>query len=344
MTSIASIFNGKHAVAAVVLTVVPMLPSLLLEPLGWGDATGPFVLATMAGLMASLFAGVRLGLIVTVGLAAVDMLALPVAPYPVWAGLVMAVTALLYGLAAHRGLTAMIVTAPVAVAFTLADPPNLQQGSMLADVLTLGLFAVLGGLWGTAFGSFLGRKVPRKVPPLASWRRAVGFAFTMAMVTGLTIAIVVAVGIGHTGAWIVLTILMVVQPRLHDTFRKSLERALGTALGFGICLAVALLASHGTLLLALGVIFLTLAVYVKLDPRSMYWQFTTFLTAGIVLAEGANANVRSVDVDRLWASLAGIAIAFVLLAIFRLLGVRDNDVDTKDAQDGQASAEPPAAS
>jgi hypothetical protein len=344
MTTFASLFNGKHAAAAVVITFVPMLPSLLLTPLGLGDVIGPSLLATMATLMASVFAGVRLGLIVTAALAVTDMVALPAAPYPVWAGLVMGAAALLYGISARRGLTSMVVTAPVAVAFAIADPPKLQQGSVLADALVLGLFVLLGGLWGTAFGSFLGRKVPRKVPPMSSWTTAVVFAITMAIVTGLTMGIVVATGIGHTGAWIVLTVLMVVQPGLHQTFRKSLERALGTALGFGIALAVALLVSDKTLLLLLGMLFLTLAVYVKIDPRSKYWQFTMFLTPGIVLSEGASGNVRALDIDRLWASLTGIAVALVLLGIFRLLGVRDQEEERSDAQDVKASPERTATS
>ena len=343
-TSAASLFNGKHVAIAVVITFVPMLPSLLLAPLGWGDATGPFLLATMAALMASVFAGIRLGLMVTVGLAIADMLALAAAPSPVWAGLVMATVALLYGLSARRGLTSMIVTAPVAIAFTLADPPTLQQGSMLADALALGLFALLGGLWGTAFGSLLGRKVPRKAPPLSSWTKAVVFGMTMALVLGVTMGIVVSTGIGHSGAWILMTILLVLQPAMGQTFRKSLERALGTLLGFGIALVVALLVSNTALLLALGIAFLTLAVYVKLDSRSTYWQFTTALTPGIVLAEGSTADAVSLDIDRLWASFIGVGVALALLLLFRLLGMRDKEVERADDQDGQAAMDPSATS
>jgi hypothetical protein len=54
--------------------------------------------------------------------------------------------------------------------------------------------------------------------------------------------------------------------------------------------------------------------------------------------------VRALDIDRLWASLTGIAVALVLLGIFRLLGVRDQEVEWSDAQDVQASPEPTATS
>jgi hypothetical protein len=37
------------------------------------------------------------------------------------------------------------------------------------------------------------------------------------------------------------------------------------------------------------------------------------------------------DLDRLWASLTGIAIALVLLLVFRLLGVGDKPAPTKEA-------------
>lgn len=324
-TSVTSWFNAKHAVTALVITFLPMLPSLALAPLGWGDATGPFLLASMAALMAALFSGYQLGLLVTGGLAVMDMLALIAAPSPWWAGLVMAAGGLLYGLTARRGLTSMIVTAPIAIAFVIADPPQFQQASVLADALLLGLFVVLGGLWGTLIGVILGRKVPRKVPPVKTWRTAIPFATTIAIVTGVTIGVVVATGIGHTGAWILLTILLVVQPAMKETFQRGLERALGTALGFGITLAVALLINNATVVLIAGMVFLTVAIYVKLDPRSGYWMFTTFLTAGIVLSEGSGSNVLQLDFDRLWASLTGVAIALALLFIFRLLGVRDRE-------------------
>lgn len=331
MTSIASLFNGKHAVMAVVLVFVPMLPALVLAPLGWSAVIGPFLLATIGAMMAALFGGVRLALLVTVGFAVAEMVALPAASSAVWAGVVMALTSLVYGLTARRGLSAMIVVAPEGVAFLIADPPSLGQGSMLKDALTLGLFVVIGGVWGTGFGAFLGRKLPRKTPTGFSWRTTILFAVTMAVVTGVAMGVVVASGIGHTGAWILLTLFLVIQPVLHQTFRKALERALGTVLGFGIALAVALIVRDATVLLVLGMLFLTLAVYVKLDPRAKYWHFTMFLTPGIVLAEGASANVVVTDIDRLWASLVGVLVALAVLAVFRLVGMRDDLDATKQA-------------
>lgn len=321
-TSSASLFNGRHAVFAVVLVFAPMLPALALPPLGWSHVAGSFIIATMAGVMAAMLGGPRLGLIVTAGLAIAEMLALPAAPYAVWAGLVMGATALVYGLTSRRGLTSMISVAPVAVAFTIADPPMMEQGSMLADALALGLFVALGGAWGTAFGSFLGLTSPHLPRQTSSWRTAVTYGVLMGIVTGMTMGVVVATGIGHTGAWIVLTILMVVQPRMDETFRKSVNRALGTALGFGIALAVGLLLKDETALLVLGMFFLTLAVYVKMDSRSKYWHFTMFLTPGIVLAEGAGGDVVATDLDRLWASFMGIAIALAVLAVFHLMDAR----------------------
>ena len=333
-TSIASLFSGKHAVYAVILVFAPMLPALLLAPLGWGAAIGPFLFAAMAAMLAGMLVGVRFALIITAGVTVANMFALVAAPYPVWAGLVMAATALMYGLTARWGISSLIGMAPVAVGFTIADPPMLEsQGTLLANVLLLGLFTALGGLWGSGFGAVLGRKIPHQRPPLTTWRRTVMFAVTMAIVTGVTAALVVSSGIGHTGAWILLTIFLIVQPALHQTFRRSIDRALGTVFGFGIAFLVALLVANHTALLVIGMVFLTFAIYVKLDPRSQYWLFTTFLTPGIVLAEGADADVLSLDVDRLRASLIGVAVALLMIAVFRLLGVRRED-DEEDASQG----------
>jgi hypothetical protein len=52
--------------------------------------------------------------------------------------------------------------------------------------------------------------------------------------------------------------------------------------------------------------------------------------------------VRSLDIDRLWASLIGIAIALVLLAIFWVLDVRDKENTLADGNDSWMSRSAPS--
>ena len=207
---------GKRSVAAVILVLLPLAPSLLLAPLGLGAATGTFALGAAAGLIAGLMVDLRFGVAVAVVVGIANLVALAAAPYAILAGLVMAAVAMLYGLTARRGITAIIVVAPESVAFTLAEPPQvLANGSILVNALAVGGVALVGGLWGAGAGAILGRRLPHKKPVGVTTRRAVAFAGIIAAVTGVTMGVVVAMQLQHGGAWILLTILLVAQPGLH---------------------------------------------------------------------------------------------------------------------------------
>ena len=309
---------GKRSVAAVILVLLPLAPSLLLAPLGLGAATGTFALGAAAGLIAGLMVNLRFGVAVAVVVGIANLVALPAAPYAIPAGLVMAAVAMLYGLTARRGLTAIIVVAPESVAFTLAEPPQvLAHQGILVNALVVGGVALVGGLWGAGAGAIIGRRLPHKKPVGVSTRRAVTFAVTMAAVTGVTMAVVVAMQLQHGGAWILLTILLVAQPRLHQTWSKTLERLLGTVLGFAIALAIGLVVDSPGVVVAVGLLFVAVAVYLHLSPKRPYWQYTMVLTPGIVLVEGSGSSVVSTDVARLWFTAVGASIALVVVAVLR---------------------------
>ena len=309
---------GKRSVAAVILVLLPLAPSLLLAPLGLGAATGTFALGAAAGLIAGLMVDLRFGVAVAVVVGIANLVALAAAPYAILAGLVMAAVAMLYGLTARRGITAIIVVAPESVAFTLAEPPQvLANGSILVNALAVGGVALVGGLWGAGAGAILGRRLPHKKPVGVTTRRAVAFAGIIAAVTGVTMGVVVAMQLQHGGAWILLTILLVAQPGLHQTWRKALERLLGTVLGFAIAMAVGLLVQRPQVIVGLGLLFVALAVYLRMDSKRPYWQFTMVLTPGIVLVEGSGSSVVSTDLARLWFTLVGAGIALVVVALLR---------------------------
>jgi hypothetical protein len=313
----------KRAAASIILVALPLAPSLLLEPLGLGAATGMFVLGAVAGLVAAVLVSGRFGIAMAVVLAAANFLALPVADSIVLAGLVMAAVSLLYGLTARRGISAAVVMAPQSVAFTLADPPQVvAHGSLLANAAAVGLVALVGGLWGAGAGSFIGRKVPHIKPRPESLRHAVMFGVTIAVVTGVAMAVVVAMQLQHGGAWLILTLLLVLQPDVQRTWKKSIERVWGTTLGFAIAFAIGLLVHQHAVLLAVGLLFIAGAVYVQLDSKRSYWQFTMVLTPGIVLVEGAGSGVLETDLARLWFTLVGAAIALGIAGLVRWSKVR----------------------
>ena len=309
---------GRRSFAAFFLVLLPLAPSLLLAPLGLGAATGTFALGAAAGLIAGLLVSGRFGVAVAAAVGVANAVAVPAAPYAILAGLVMATVAMLYGMTARRGITAIIVVAPESVAFTLADSSQvLANGSVLANALVVGGVALVGGLWGAGAGAIVGTRLTHKKPVRASTRRAVTFAVVMATVTGVTMAIVVSMQLQHGGAWILLTIFVVAQPALHQTWSRSLERLLGTVLGFAIALAISQVVKQPAVVVTLGLLFVALAVFLHLDPKRRYWQFTMMLTPGIVLVEGSGSSVVSTDLARLWFTFVGAAIALVVVAILR---------------------------
>ena len=105
-------------------------------------------------------------------------------------------------------------------------------------------------------------------------------AMRLATVAGLAAAIVHATGLTQ-GRWVVLTIFLVLKPDYKATFSRSIERAVGTALGAGLAAVAAYFGSpnQGALIAAAGVGIA--AAYALFDVS--YLLFSTFLTAYIVL-------------------------------------------------------------
>ena len=123
-----------------------------------------------------------------------------------------------------------------------------------------------------------------------------------------------ASGLGHAGAWLLMTYFVVIQPYLQDGWRKALERAIGTVFGFVIAMGLGLVIEVEWLLLALGVGGLVLGIWVRIK-NAPYWAYTAALTVGIVLAEGASNSVVSTGEQRLWATVVGTGASLAAMAV-----------------------------
>lgn len=317
-------FNARHAVAAIVLVYVPMLPALLLNPLGLKAAIGPFLFGAMASMLAAIIIRPTFALAVAGLVALFNFAAIPASSSVIAASVVMGLAALVYGITARRGISTVLMIGPTSVAFTLANPPVVfPDGTTLANAAIVGVTALGGGLWGVLVGAVLRRKSSLPAPSGVPLNVAVKFAVTIAIVSAATTAVVVAMQLQHSGAWIVLTVILLIQPDFHATWQRTGHRIIGTLLGFGIALAIGLIVRQAPVELLIGMLLLTVAVYLKMDSDRPYWQFVAFLTPGIVLAEGAGERVLSTDIARLWSTLVGAAIAIAVLVVGKIL-VKDS--------------------
>lgn len=326
MPSTGSVINRKALLESVIAMAL-LMPGLLLFPLGISLAMCLFIYGVMLGFLVALLMDVRRAMLMVVAFTAANLIAYAASPYPLLAALVMAAAVLLYGLTMRVGLAIFIVVAPVSVAFTISQPPNvLPHSSELVNLLVLGAVCVIAVLWGAAAGTVIGSRVPHPPMPRSSWHSMWLYTGALTLVCGVVALLVGLTKFQQDGAWVLLTILIVAQPGIHRTWRKAGDRLVGTFVGFGVALVAGIpLNGHPVALTLVAILLLGIAAYVMLSGKP-YWQFVAFLTPGVVLVVGASSNVLSTDVDRVWSTIVGAAIAVAVLVVLGAAGIHDRKV------------------
>ncbi|MEI8082465.1 MAG: FUSC family protein, partial [Actinomycetes bacterium] len=119
---------------------------------------------------------------------------------------------------------------------------------------------------------------------------------------------------GHAGAWLMLTIIVVLQPFVKDGFIKVIHRAAGTILGFIIAFGIASVTQIPVVLEVLGMVIMIGAIVIMITKRP-YWEYATALTTAIVLLEGANTSVIATDEMRLGATMVGCVAVLIVTAV-----------------------------
>lgn len=144
------------------------------------------------------------------------------------------------------------------------------------------------------------------------------YSLILALLVGVATYFVVDLDLGHTGGWIILTILVVFQPSFGDGFHRAVRRAAGTLLGFIIAILCGAVLPSGALLSLAGTDFLMAAFALMLQGRP-YCLYATVLTPAIVLLESAGSTVDEVAEERLGATLIGVADTVVVKMVLTAL-------------------------
>lgn len=334
---------AKKVIGVLVGVILGVMgPGMVLAALGLPAVLNTWILASLGGWMVGMFVGRHLGLLLAIGLGIFLTLAYGLAAYPWLAGVVVGCAAAAYGATARWGVSGRLVTGMVILAFTVAQPtPILTDAGVWPNASLTGLVGLLAALWGVAVGRLMGKNTPK--PPLApmSAQQATYFAWTVAVVLGTATWFVSYLTLGHGGAWFLLTIIVILQPRFADTLTKTLHRAIGTVAGFVIALIVALVVPWTGLIMLLAVVFMTIAMVLVMKPGTPYWQFVTFLTPAIVLLEGAGSSIVQTDMTRLGFTLLGVAVGLVVLGIAYLVRQRAGDGSSQPSDNAAAGTLPP---
>jgi hypothetical protein len=293
------------------MIIAGFTPAIVMGLAGWTAGVNVAILAGLAVFIACMGGtGWRTGAVVSVPFALLSGLADWVAPNPWLAAAVLAFAAFLRGYAAKVGMHDALIMTVIALGFIAASP--VPSGTSIPSPLFVALVTLVAALWATLVMFLLRHRLRVRVHTGLDPVRVLPFSLVLGFLVGVATWFVVDLNLGHTGGWIILTILVVFQPTRGAGFTKAAHRAAGTIFGFLIAVFVGSLISSEGFLYLIGTAFLMVAFILMLQGRP-YWLYATALTPAIVLLESAGSTVDQVAEERLDATLIGITVTLVVM-------------------------------
>ena len=311
--------RGQRLLIIGLLTIALMGPPVLLGISGQLDLASAFVYGGIIAIGA-VFYDLRLAVALSALAGGAGIAFALLNPYPLAGAVVFGLFTGACALAAKGGLHSPVLMVPVFLSFVLAAPPEVPGMSALPAALLTGVVLLLGGLWGTASARvLLGRPRRESEGQPLSTRATVAYAVLMAVVVGIAAWAVLTFAKDHQGAWLLLTLIIVLQPSPHDTLVTSLQRLGGTLLGGAIALALILVGVDSTLALVIGGLVLFAAFAVRYVLKRPYWEYVTVITPAAILLNTPGLDAMTVAEDRVAytviATLVGLAIALLIKAV-----------------------------
>lgn len=301
----------RTAVVMILVFIALLVPTAIAHATGHTAAAGALVLPVAAGLLPALMADVRTAVLAALGVSVASGAAAATSGNAIAGALIMAATALLTGLACRWGRSKTLIVVPITVGFVICQTPAFVSEGR-ANALILAVATLGSALWGLVIGRVVHHfltKLP--APTMEPWERTWAYAITLAVLTGIAAFISVRVDWGHAGAWFILTVVVVFQPYLQDSFKRTWQRTAGTLLGLVIASAIHSMVPWQPVIVILGMLLMLVATYLLLNPANPYWLFAALLTPAIVLLVAPPDNFSSTWQARLFATLAGVGLSFV---------------------------------
>lgn len=301
---------------------VLLLPGILIAATLVGGAVSVFLFGALP-VAAAFFGGARkVSLFVIVFMTIAGTLARAFDGAPIPSALLVGLVALIIGLAARRGLSSPILTLGIVLGFLVMSPPELTSKdssifSGINPVLATAILLAAGGFWAFLVGIVVRKKAPtvpeNKVLELSV---VVPYALSLAISTGLVTYFLLYFSAGSLGAWMILTIFVIMKPDRDSTMLKTKDRILGTFVGTAIAIvAIEILhlfnSQQGLVEITFALLFIGIAMaYFVPGP---YWVYVTFLTPGVILLDSNSvSNQDEVALSRIAFTLGGIAIALII--------------------------------
>lgn len=311
--------RGQRLLIIGLLTIAVMSPPVLLAISGQFDLASAFVYGGIIAIGAT-FYDLRLAVALSALAGGAGVALALLHPYPIAGAVAFGLFTGACALTARRGLHSPVLMVPIFLSFVIASPPEVPDMTALPAALLTGVVLLLGGLWATASARLLlGRPRLHADSHALSARATIAYAVLMAVIVGIATWGVLTFAKNHQGAWLLLTLIIVLQPSPHDTFVTSLQRLGGTLLGGVVALALILVGIGSTLALVIGGVVLFAAFAVRYVLKRPYWEYVAVLTPAAILLNTPGRDAMTVAEDRvaftLVATVVGLGLALLIKAV-----------------------------
>lgn len=325
----------RRVPAITLLVALLAVPAVAAGQLWLPGSAGVFILGSLPATIAVVVVGAKRALQIAVGAAIGGALAAGFAGNA-WVGaLIIAVMAGYGGYSARYGNESPVLLVPVVVAFIVISPPDLtdQAGKTLIAweyAAVVGVSLLIGGAWVAALGLVLARNLERAKDDPVERPVAIGYGIALALSTGIATFIAAYYFPGSTGAWVILTILLVMKPRPTDMWRTARHRVGGTLVGALVAAGLVITMQELRLPLsawstALGAVFLILALsFIRVRP---YWQYVTLLTPAIILLKSSGVDTLNLDAQRVLMTMIGTLVALAFAVVVREINFKVSGAD-----------------
>lgn len=307
--------------ALVVITIATILiPGLVIAGLGYSSAAGVSAIAALGAFIARISHSTRAALVFAAVAAIGGALTVFGAGNPWLSAALFMAFGLIAGMSTTAGLHGAFAYLPIAAGFALGTTPTLER-TIWANALVLAGLVLASALFATAIARVIASKMPEMKRNTVSPEVGRLYGLLLGLMLATAAWFVSADHLAHSGSWVILTLVVIIQPSLHRSWVKAFHRAAGTILGFFIAIGVATTIQNPTLLYVAGGIAAVLAI-VALVGHQPYWLYVTALTVAIAILEGSSSSILDTAQERLWATVVAATAALVVMAVLALFAKR----------------------
>lgn len=306
--------RDRKILVLALIVIAFMAPPFFGAMVGRLDLATPWFYGSVISVIAC-FISVRLALVLVPIAGACAGIAVLLHPYPLLGGLFMALLAGGAAYTARRGLHSATLMVPVFTAFPLVQPP-LLAGNPPPGTLALltGIATLLGGLWVIlVMRVLLGSHMPHSRIAAVGPRTATFYAVLMGLLVGVAAWAVLSYAPYHSGAWLLLTLIIVLQPDTHDSVQRCLQRTAGTVLGVAVAFAISLVLTSSVVLLSLATVLAFAAFVARYVMKRPYWEYTAIITPAVILMSSPTpGSITATAEDRLFFTAVAAAVVLAI--------------------------------